>query len=83
MKIYLENVEFRVDTNYLMNDKHELKGMIKVGVGAELGSVIGSPVYIYEDKTFNVKLLPTEIQNRLIDIYNDIQSYVEAHTIIK
>lgn len=80
MPVFLEKVEFSVeDRSWGSKEQYDLKGIIKVGVGAELGNVLDNPVCVYQDMTFGVSKLPKDIQEKLIDIYKDIQKYLDQN----
>jgi hypothetical protein len=75
--ICVENIEFSVeDRSWGDKEILVLQGKVKVGVGAELGNVLGESVCIYQDISFGVKRLPEEIQQKLLDVYKDIETFV-------
>lgn len=84
MPVFLERVKFTVDNKSWGNEKKfELKGTIEVGVGAKLGEVLGVEVMAFEEMTFALNKLPIEIQDKLINIHNDIQEHLsETHKMI-
>lgn len=80
----IRKIEFSVeDRSWGDKEVYDLRGNVQVGVGAELGDVLGETINVYQDISFPVKKLPDDIQQKLLGVYKDIQTFVNKNQDIK
>lgn len=81
MPVFLERIEFNVeDRTWGTKQEYKIKGAIKVGIGAEIGNVLDNSVCVYQDMSFGISKLPSELQEKLIGVYLDIQNYLDENS---
>lgn len=80
----IQKIEFCVeDRSWGNKEIYDLRGKVQVGVGAELGDVLGETISVYQDISFPVKKLPDDIQQKLLSVYKDIQTFVNENQDVK
>lgn len=78
MNIYLDEIKFKVDDNSWGSKKQvDLEGHIKIGISEEPVNVMGESIHFYENRDFDIKRLPKEIQDKLVEVFKDVENYLE------